>query len=41
MLINPLDNDPVSHGGSFCFRNGAVAAQLPFDTEGVLMVTVE
>lgn len=41
LLINPLDNDPVSHGGSFCFRNGAVAAQLPFDTEGVLIVTVE
>lgn len=41
LLINPIDNDPVSHGGSFFFRNGAVAAQLPFDTEGVLMVTVE
>ena len=26
---------------SFCFRDGAVAAQFPFDTEGVLIVTVE
>jgi len=41
LLINPLDNDPVNHGGSFCFRDGAVAAQFPFDTEGVLIVTVE
>lgn len=41
LLINPLDNDPVNHGGAFCFRDGTVAAQLTFDTEGVLIVTVE
>ena len=41
LMVNPLDNDPVNHGGSFCFRNGTVAARLPFDTEGVLIVTTE
>lgn len=41
LMINPLDSDPVNHGGSFCFRNGTVAQKLPFDTEGVLVVTVE
>ena len=41
LMVNPLDNDPVNHGGSFCFRNGTVTARLPFDTEGVLIVTTE
>ena len=41
LMVNPLDNDPVNHGGAFCFRNGAVAQKLPFDTEGVLVVTTE
>lgn len=41
LMVNPLDNDPVNHGGSFCFRNGTVAARLPFDIEGVLIVTTE
>ena len=41
LMVNPLDSDPVNHGGSFCFRDGTVAQKFPFDTEGVLVVMVE
>ena len=41
LMINPIDDDPVNHGGSFYFRNGQTIAQLPFDQEGILVVNIE
>ena len=40
LMINPLDADPVNHGGAFCFDRGRVAARLPFDQEGILIVDI-
>ena len=40
LMVNPLDSDPVNHGGSFCFERGRVAARLPFDQEGILIVDI-
>ena len=40
LMVNPLDNDPVSHGGAFHFRGGQVVRKLPFDQEGILIVEI-
>ena len=40
LMINPLDHDPVNHGGSFHFHDGKIAAELPFDEEGILTVNI-
>ena len=40
LMVNPLDNDPVNHGGAFHFHDGQVAARLPFDEEGILIVSI-
>ena len=40
LMINPVDEDPVNHGGSFHFRNGYVAARIPFDQEEILIVEI-
>lgn len=40
LMINPIDRDPVNHGGAFHFRKGRVAARLPFDEEGILVVSI-
>lgn len=40
LMINPLDADPVNHGGSFRFQNGKTTAGIPFDREGILTVEV-
>ena len=40
LMINPIDNDPVNHGGSFRFKNGQVIAKIPFDREDILFVDV-
>ena len=37
LMINPIDHDPVSHGGSFHFHNGQILARIPFDREGILI----
>lgn len=41
LMINPIDDDPANHGGSFYFHNGQTVAQLPFDQEGILLVNIE
>lgn len=41
LMINPLDNEPENHGGSFHFRDGRIIARLPFDKEGILIVNIE
>ena len=38
LMVNPIDHDPVSHGGAFRFRNGTVTGRIPFDKEGILIV---
>ena len=41
LMINPLDDDPVNHGGSFHFRDGKIVARLPFDKEEILIVDID
>ncbi len=38
LMVNPIDNKPVNHGGSFHFHKGRTAAKIPFDQEGILIV---
>ncbi len=40
LMVNPLDDDPVSHGGAFHFRKGKVVEMIPFDTEAALITEV-
>lgn len=40
LMINPIDDEPVNHGGSFHFHNGQTAAKIPFDQEGILIVEI-
>ena len=40
LMVNPLDADPVNHGGSFRFQNGKTVARIPFDQEGILLVEI-
>ncbi len=40
LMINPLDNEPENHGGSFHFHHGKTAARIPFDQEGILIVDI-
>ena len=40
LMINPLDHDPANHGGSFHFHDGRIAARIPFDEEGTLIVNI-
>lgn len=41
LMINSIDGNPVNHGGAFYFRNGQVAAQIPFDREDILIVDIQ
>ena len=38
LLVNSLSDEPPSHGGAFCFKQGKTIQKLPFDEEAVLMV---
>ena len=38
LMINPIDNDPVNHGGAFHFHKGKLLERSPFDKEGVLII---
>lgn len=40
LMINPIDSNPVNHGGSFHFHKGKTAARIPFDQEGILFVDI-
>lgn len=39
-MINPIDNAPVNHGGSFHFHQGQTIAMIPFDKEEILIVDI-
>ncbi len=38
LMINPIDDNPINHGGSFYFYNGQTISQIPFDSEEILIV---
>jgi N-carbamoylputrescine amidase len=40
LMINPIDNDPLNHGGSFHFHHGKTIARIPFDQEEILIVDI-
>ena len=40
LMINPIDNSPVNHGGSFRFHKGQTIARIPFDKEDILIADV-
>ena len=40
LMINPIDRNPVNHGGSFRFLDGTVAERIPFDEEQILFADI-
>ena len=38
LMVNPIDNDPRNHGGSFYFYHGKIKDRIPFDQEDILIV---
>ena len=38
LMVNSLSKEPVSHGGTFDFKNGAIQNKLSYDVEDVLIV---
>jgi N-carbamoylputrescine amidase len=40
LMVNPIDAEPVNHGGAFRFQNGRTEDRLPFDREGILIVDI-
>lgn len=40
LLVNPISQDPASHGGAFYFADGKIVEKLAFDTEGILIVDI-
>ena len=40
LMVNPIDRDPVNHGGAFHFHKGRTAAGIPFDREGILIADI-
>lgn len=41
LMINPIDDSPQCHGGSFHFYKGQIITRLPFDQEKVLIVDMD
>ena len=41
LMVNPLDRDPVNHGGAFRFQKGKLTERTPFDEERILIVRVD
>lgn len=41
LMINPIDDSPLCHGGSFYFCKGQIIASLPFDQEKILIVDTD
>ncbi len=40
LMVNPIDRNPVNHGGSFRFQSGAVTERIPFDEEKILITDI-
>lgn len=41
LMINPLDDNPVNHGGSFYFQNGRIISRTEFDKQDILIVDIQ
>lgn len=41
LMINPIDDSPQCHGGSFHFYKGQIITRLPFDQEKILIVDMD
>ena len=41
LMINPIDYEPVNHGGSFYFQDSQVVKKIPFDEEQILIIDME
>ena len=40
LMITPIDNCPVNHGGAFHFHKGKLIESLPFDDENILIIEI-
>ncbi len=40
LMINPIDNCPMNHGGAFHFHKGNLVDRIPFDTEDILIAEI-
>ena len=40
LMVNSLSVDPISHGGTFYFKNGAIQNKLAYDIEDILVVEI-
>lgn len=40
LMVNPMDDEPRNHGGSFHFCDGKLIDRLPFDQEGILIADI-
>ena len=38
LMVNSLSDDPVSHGGTFVFKEGIILSKLQYDVEDILIV---
>ena len=38
LMANSLSDDPVSHGGTFVFKEGIILNKLQYDVEDILIV---
>lgn len=40
LMVNPIDADPVNHGGAFRFQDGKITMRGEFDVEQIMIATV-
>ncbi len=40
LLVNSISEVPEAIGGAFCFENGSISSQLPYQAEGILYVEI-
>ena len=38
LMVNPLSDNPISHGGTFVFKEGIILSKLQYDVEDILIV---
>jgi len=40
LMVNSLSEEPVSHGGTFFFKEGKIISRLAYDKENILMIEI-
>ncbi|MCH5353532.1 MAG: carbon-nitrogen hydrolase family protein [Acutalibacter sp.] len=40
LLVNSISDDPIAHGGAFCFVDGCIEKRIDYDQEEILIVEV-